>query len=344
MLLIFNIGSASFKYTLFDENLKTVDSKTIEYPKEAEIENAVKNLLKLPKLPNFPSIIGHRVVHGGERFYKPTKITPQVFQELKKISSLAPLHNPPVLKVIKLCLKIAPKIPNFAVFDTGFFKDLPKIASTYALPFGLCQRYHIKRYSFHGISHQYVAEETSKKLGRPFEELKLITCHLGAGSSITAIKKGKPIDTSMGFTPLEGLVMATRCGDIDPAIVIYLQKEVGFSIDEVDELLNKKSGLLGISGLSSDLRDLTAAYNKDKRAKIAIDIYCYKIKKYIGAYAVALEGLDALIFTGAVGEGNKFVREKATKGLKKVLGDFEILVIPTDEELAIAKALQTLRV
>lgn len=337
MILIFNVGSASFKYTFLDSRLNMVCTRTIEYPSAKDVTRTVRSLLQSREL----KLIGHRIVHGGNKFFKPTKITPKVLKELKKVSSLAPLHNPPALKIVKLCKKIAPQIPNFAVFDTGFFRNLPKIASTYALPLDICEKHHIKRYGFHGISHQYVAKEAAKKLGQPLKKLNLITCHLGAGCSVTAIKKGLPVDTSMGFTPLEGLVMATRCGDIDPTIPLHLQKETKLSTNEVSELLNKKSGLLGLSGLSSDLRDLTAIYSKKNRVKLAVDIYCYRVKKYIGAYTAVLTSLDAVIFTGAVGEGNKFIREKVTKGLKRVLGNFEILVIPTNEELAIAEAIRS---
>ena len=386
MILVFNIGSASFRWALFDRNLKKLAGERIEYPDFSKLEELTREVLIKNKsrqgkeldslrskesnsgeLPAENLTIAHRVVHGGLEFQKPTKITDEVLTKLETLSELAPLHNPPALEVIKVCRRELPDIPNIACFDTSFFADLPDYAKYYALPLGLTEKHQILRYGFHGISHEYVAKEAAKKLKRSLEELQLITCHLGAGVSITATENGKPIDTSMGFTPLEGLMMATRSGNIDPAIVLFLQKR-GMEPEEIEKMLNRKSGLLGISGFSSDIRDIIEKSRQEKesgfsesdsslceesdsfpdnsfpnpekqrlRAGLALQMYAYQAKKYIGAYAVALGGLDALVFTGAVAEGSELVRQMITHGLHDVLGDFEILVIPTNEELAIAK-------
>ena len=298
-----------------------------------------------------------RQLYGVLDKTKPTKVTDKVFTKLENFSQLAPLHNPPALEVIKTCRQELPNISNIACFDTSFFADLPDYAKYYALPPEITKKYQIQRYGFHGISHEYIAQEAAKQLNKSFEELQLITCHLGSGASITAIENGQPIDTSMGFTPLEGLMMATRSGNIDPAIPILLNKQ-GLKPEEIENILNRKSGLLGISGFSGDMRDiieksqsldevesLTLENSKEfdsrksqkLRAGLALQMYAYQIKKYIGAYAVALGGLDALVFTGAVAEGSKLVRSMITHGLSEVLGRFETLIIPANEELAIAK-------
>ncbi|MCG2686178.1 acetate/propionate family kinase, partial [Candidatus Parcubacteria bacterium] len=294
-----------------------------------------------------PNVVGYRIVHGGTKYFKPTRLTDEVLQDLENLSDLAPLHNPPALAVAKKALKKWPKAEHWAVFDTSFFTEMPSYTKIYALPLELTEKYQIFRYGFHGISHQYVAQEAARRLKKDLAQLKLITCHLGAGCSITALEDGQPIDTSMGFTPLEGLVMATRSGDIGPAVVSYLCQKTGLGFPEIIQTLNEKSGLLGISGLSSDLRQVIQKAQEGKksgeeinesvrRAGLALQIYAYRVKKYIGAYWAALGGLDALVFTGAVGENCELIREMICHGLD-VLGDFKTLVIPTNEELQIAR-------
>lgn len=303
--------------------------------------------------------VGHRVVHGGEEFNESVVVTDEVMKKIAKYSDLAPLHNPPNLIGIRACRKSLPKAIQVACFDTAFHHSIPKEAFVYAIPYELYQRYGIRKYGFHGTSHKYVSTRYAALAKKNIVDLNLITCHLGNGCSIAAIEKGKSVDTSMGFTPLEGLVMGTRCGDIDPAITFYLL-EKGYSGTELNTLLNKKSGLLGISGVSNDMRNLLQAQEKgDLRAKLAIDIFSYRIKKYIGSYMAILGKVDAVIFTGGIGENNAFVRQrslknldflgieldetlnnKATKGfegkINKETSKVEICVIPTNEELQIA--------
>ncbi|MDP2874479.1 MAG: acetate/propionate family kinase [bacterium] len=343
IIAVLNIGSSSFKYTFYDEDFKAIEKGQAEdFPDwQLKAEKYLKDLVA----------IGHRMVHGADKYFDPTVVNDQVFADLTEFSVLAPLHNPPALKVIQLCRQAYPEIKNVAVFDTGFYKNLPLYTRLYPIPLDIDPK--IRRYGFHGTSHRYVAEESAKKLGRPLTELKIITVHLGAGCSITAIEDGQPIDTSMGFTPLEGLMMATRCGSIDPAIIFYLAREKKMSLDEIEKLLNEKSGLLGVSGVSIDPREILAVANKasDKsspeekeqaaRAGLALQMYAYRVKKYIGAYFVALGGLDALVFTGKVGENSELIREMITNGLGG-LGKFTVLVIPTDEELAIARQVASL--
>lgn len=362
MILIFNIGSASFRWALFDEKLNRVSGDYLEYLDFSKLEESTKNVLGTLGGPTSDEVgprkrhptrlwrVGHRVVHGGIEFRKPTEITDKVLAKLEALSALAPLHHPPALEVVKICRKEIPNTPNVACFDTSFYIDLPDYAKYYALPLELAERHKIFKYGFHGISHEYIAEEAAKKLKKPLEELKLITCHLGAGASICAIEDGKPIDTSMGFTPLEGLMMATRSGNLDPAIPLFLQAKGKLSQEETLELLNKKSGLLGVSGISGDVRDIIKAMKDEKeeqtkksRAGLALQMYAYRVKKYIGAYAVSLGGLDALVFTGAVAEGSELVRNMITHGLFEVLGDFEILTIPGNEELAIARKIEKIK-
>lgn len=310
-------------------------------------EEAFKLLIsKIADLKDKIIIIGHRVVHGGEDFTDPTLVTRQIFNRLKKYNKLAPLHNPVILKCIAASIKYLPDIQDVAVFDTAFYKSLPPYAFIYALPLKFYKRYGIRRYGFHGISHQYVAEQAAQKLRKPLKKINLITCHLGSGCSITAIKNGQAIDTSMGFTPLEGLVMSTRTGSIDPAIPLYLIRELKMTEEEVDGLLNKHSGFFGLSG-SLDMREILVkagykvagfsdkikATKREKEiAKLTIDIFIYNIKKYIGAYRSILNKVDALVFTGGIGERSAIIRNLI---LKDMLG-FKVLVIPTNEELMIA--------
>lgn len=343
-ILIFNAGSSSLKFELFETApLKSLyeghfdnHGKPIENFERA-VSEAIHILIKKRAIKNLSDIsaIGHRVVHGGEKYTKPTKITPAVINTIKKMSSLAPLHNPPNLACILACRKIFPKTKQVAVFDTAFHHTMPEKAYLYGLPYSLSSKRGIRRYGFHGISHQYVFEQARKKLGAK-KTRRTITCHLGNGCSITAILNGKVIDTSMGFTPLEGVPMGTRSGDIDPAIIFHLI-ENGMSAKEAENLLTKKSGLLGVSQISSDVRDLWLRYKKkDQRAKRTLHWFAYRIAKYIGAYAVALGGLDCIVFTGGIGENAPYVRRWILNYLK-IFQKKKVLIIPTDEEKKIAE-------
>jgi acetate kinase len=305
------------------------------------------------------SAVGHRVVHGAEKFSKSTIITEEVEATIRECFPLAPLHNPPNLMGFLACKMILPNIPHVAVFDTAFHQTMPEYAYLYAIPYRLYTEYSIRRYGFHGTSHRYVANRAEKLLGKSLESLKIITCHLGNGCSITAVSEGKSVDTSMGLTPLEGLVMGTRSGDIDPALVFFLMDRLGMDFQQVDNLLNKESGLLGLSGKSRDVRDLLkASENGDKRSKLALKVFCYRVRKYIGAYAAAMGGLDAVIFTAGIGENAVQLRKEICEDLEFMGIEFDpeknkseerekfinmenskvkVLVIPTNEELLIAR-------
>jgi len=270
--------------------------------------------------------VGHRVVHGGETFSGSVLITEQVLKALRDNIELAPLHNPPNLKGIKAAMEHLPNVPQVGVFDTAFHSSMPPHAYLYGIPFKLYKRYKIRRYGFHGTSHRFVSKRASIVLGKPYDELKIITAHLGNGGSMAAIKYGKSIDTSMGFTPLEGLLMGTRCGDLDPSIVTYVMGKEGLSISETNALLNKHGGLVGISGESSDMREILQAVDEgDKKSTYALDVYTYRIKKYIGSYAAAMGGVDAVVFTGGVGENSDRIR-------KDVCSELEFLGIEIDDE------------
>ncbi len=302
--------------------------------------------------------IGHRVVHGGETFSASVLITEDVVKALRDNIELAPLHNPHNLRGISACDTIIPGTPQVAVFDTAFHQGMPRRAFLYGIPYALYSQYRIRRYGFHGSSHRYVSERAAELLGRDLADVKLITCHLGNGCSMAAIKGGTSIDTTMGFTPLEGLLMGTRSGDIDPSVILYIMGKEGLALNEANTLLNKHSGLQGISGISSDMREIIAEMkNGDKKATYAFTVFCYRITKYIGAYAAAMGGLDAVVFTGGIGENSADVRQQTCEGLE-FLGiaiddavnrspDLEknisaagsrtsVLVIPTNEELVIA--------
>lgn len=281
--------------------------------------------------------VGHRVVHGGEEFSRSVLITKKVIKTIKRCFELAPLHNPPNLLGIMACRRLLPGIVQVAVFDTAFYQSMSPYAYVYGLPYKLYKRYSIRRYGFHGTSHKYVAIMAAKTLKRPLKKLKLVTCHLGNGCSITATEFGKAVDTSMGFTPLEGLLMGTRCGDIDPAVVFYLMDKEKLTVEKINDILNKKSGLLGLSGISNDMRDVYKAAQKgNKRAKLAFEVFVYRIQKYIGAYAAAMGGLDAIVFTAGIGENHAPTRKAVCKKLG-FLGKVKVLVIPTNEELMIAQ-------
>lgn len=305
------------------------------------------------------SAVGHRVVHGGEKYASSVLVTDDVMKALDENTHLAPLHNPPNIIGIEACKALMPSTPMVAVFDTAFHQTMPKEAFMYAIPYELYEEHGIRRYGFHGTSHRFVSGVAAEMLGKDIKDCRIITCHLGNGASVAAIKNGESIDTSMGFTPLEGLVMGTRCGDMDPAIVTFLQKEAGMSADEVNNLMNKKSGVLGISGVSSDFRDIeNAAGEGNERAKLALDVYNYRVRKYIGAYAAAMGGVDAVVFTAGLGENAPATRLDICKGLEflginvdaeknNVRGKavdvsaenatVKVFVIPTDEELMIAR-------
>jgi len=305
------------------------------------------------------SAVGHRVVHGGEKFRESVLINDDVMEAIQSCVELAPLHNPANITGIEACRQLMPDKPQVAVFDTAFHQTMPKYAYLYALPYEIYEKYGVRKYGFHGTSHKYVAERAAIMLGRPLEELNLITCHLGNGASVCAIKKGKSVDTSMGFTPLAGLAMGTRSGTIDPAVISFLMEKENLTISQINENLNKKSGILGISGISSDFRDVIAAAEKgNERAQLAIDIFCYRVKKYIAEYMGVLNGADGIVFTAGIGENNALIRELIVKDLdylgieldplrndvrgeeriiSKDSSKIKLLVIPTNEELAIAK-------
>ena len=303
--------------------------------------------------------VGHRVEHGGERFTDSVLISDDVLNGIEACAEIAPLHNPPNLYGIKACMRLMYNTPQVAVFDTAFHQTMPKVAYLYGLPYEMYVKYGLRRYGFHGTSHKYVAQQAAEMMGEHMSDLRFITCHLGNGASIAAIKYGKSIDTSMGYTPLEGLVMGTRSGEIDPAIIPFLMEKENMNAQQIDDYLNRRSGILGISGLSSDFRDLESAANRgDERGQLAIDIFAYKVKKYIGGYVAAMGGVDAIIFTAGLGENSPFMRDKICNGLEylgtridpelnKLRGKqmeisikrarVKIFVIPTNEELVIAR-------
>ncbi len=307
--------------------------------------------------------MGHRVVHGGDKYIQPVVVTGKILEEMAKLDQLAPLHNPVNRMGIKEGLRLLPEARPVAVFDTAFHSKMPPQAHLYGLPFEYYQDHGIRRYGFHGPSHNYVALKAAEFLKKPFSDMKMVTCHLGNGASICAIDHGRSVDTSMGFTPTEGLVMGTRCGDLDPSVILYLQRNQGLSLDAMDDLLNRQSGLKGISGISNDLREIEAAAEKgDRRVLLAIQLFCYRVKKYIGAYGAVMSRLDTLIFTGGIGEGSAGVRARICQGLgymgisldevqnktgtperggvKKISDEasaVKVLIVPTDEERMIAR-------
>ncbi len=389
-VLVINAGSSSLKYQLIDMTDRSVlakglaerigiDSPKISYKagetkveKDADMKNHddaigfVLGFLTDPEIGVVKGMdeivaVGHRAVHGGEKFNKSAIITEEVMDTIESLIELAPLHNPAVIMGIRACQKAMPTTPMVTVFDTAFHQTMPPIAYLYGLPYEDYQEYAIRRYGFHGTSHRYVSARVAAQLGRPIEELKIVTCHLGNGSSICAVDGGKSVDTSMGFTPLEGVIMGTRSGNLDPAIVSYLAAKKGFGFKEIDNYLNKKSGILGLSGISSDFRDVeAAAIAGDERANTARATCAYGIKKYVGAYAAAMGGLDAVVFTAGVGENDPYIRGLVCKNLQFLGIDFDAefnmkaprgqeicltrpgskvsaWVIPTDEEMVIAQ-------
>ncbi len=389
-ILVMNSGSSSLKFQLFAmENLAVLASGVVESIGDAQgiitmhyvDEKGKEQKLSLKKevtdhrmaieimaslfqekeiLSDVTQLagVGHRVVHGGEDFHRPTRITTEVLDAIRALNPLAPLHNPANIAGIEVVMEKLPEVPQVAVFDTAFHQSIPEHAYLYALPYSLYKEQKVRRYGFHGTSHAYVSKAAAGYLGRPYEDLKIITLHLGNGASAAAIDSGKCIDTSMGLTPLEGLVMGTRSGDLDPAILFYLARETGMNMDELDILLNKKSGLKGICG-NNDMRSIDhLAKAGDRQALLAFHIFCYRIRKYIGSYLAVLGGADCLIFTGGIGENAISVREHCLKGLgslgftldpiknnkhSKTIMEIQssaspgkILVVPTNEELEIA--------
>lgn len=388
-IFVVNCGSSSIKYQLINMENESVLAKgmverigmegallkhtptgkyTVDLP--ADIPDhavGIKMIINALINPEYGVIadmgdidaVGHRVVHGGERFADSVLITQDVLKGIEACAEIAPLHNPPNLHGINACMEIMPTTPQVAVFDTAFHQTLPKVAYLYGLPYELYVKYGLRRYGFHGTSHKYVAQVAASMMQEHMTDLRIITCHLGNGASITAIKYGKSIDTSMGYTPLEGLIMGTRSGEIDPAIIPFLMEKENMTAPQIDDYLNRRSGILGISGLSSDFRDLESAANRgDERSQLAIDLFAYKVKKYIGGYVAAMGGVDAIVFTAGVGENSPFMRDKICNGLEylgtridpernKVRGkaqeisvkraNVKIFVIPTNEELVIAR-------
>ena len=303
--------------------------------------------------------VGHRVVHAGEKYAGSVLVTEAVMKALEECVELAPLHNPPNLLGIRACQQLMPGVPMVAVFDTAFHQTMPQHAYMYALPYEYYENYRIRKYGFHGTSHKYVSARAAEILGKDIKDLKIITCHLGNGASVAAVKNGVCIDTSMGFTPLEGLAMGTRSGDLDPAIVTFLMEKEGLDADGVNNVLNKKSGMIGLSGVSSDFRDLWDASDAgNERAKMALDKFCYTVKKYVGAYAAAMNGVDCIVFTAGIGENDHGVREAVCKDMEYLGVKFDasknnvrgketilstedskvkVILIPTEEELMIAR-------
>ncbi len=389
-VLVINCGSSSLKFQLIDASSERVIAKGLcerigiegsqlvytpaggekvkaqaQMPSHVEAIQVVLNALTDTKTGVIEQLdeigaIGHRIVHGGEKFANATIITEEVLNAIKECSDLAPLHNPANLIGITACKKLMPNIPMVAVFDTAFHQTMPEEAYLYAIPYEYYEKYKIRRYGFHGTSHAYVSKKASIVLGQKYEDMKIIVCHLGNGASISAVEHGHSIDTSMGFTPLEGLIMGTRSGDIDPSIIEFIGQKEGKSLAEIMDILNKKSGVLGLSaGFSSDFRDLEDAYLEGQVASVrALKTFAYHVVKYIGAYAAAMNGVDAICFTGGVGENSPILRNIICERLRfmgiaieqepnQVRGEdivistkestVTVMVIPTDEELSIAR-------
>lgn len=389
IVFVVNCGSSSLKYQLIDMTKENVMAKGLierigmdgsvlkhtpgneeaveintEIPDHKVAIQLVINALTdenhgvIKKMSEI-NAVGHRVVHGGERFTDSMLINSDVIAGIEACCEIAPLHNPPNLHGINACMELMPEVPQVAVFDTAFHQTMPKTAFLYGLPYEMYVKYGLRRYGFHGTSHRYVAQRAAEMMGEHMSDLRIITCHLGNGASLTAIKYGRSVDTSMGYTPLEGLIMGTRSGEIDPAIIPFLMEKENMDAQQIDNFLNRRSGILGISGLSSDFRDLEqAANNGDERSQLAIDIFAYKVRKYIGGYVAAMGGVDAIVFTAGLGENSPFMREKICNGLEflgtridpelnKIRGKAreisvkrartKIFVVPTNEELVIAR-------
>ena len=397
-VLVLNSGSSSVKYQLIETSLELIEQdsdhaiargsverigtssavhtyrpagrdKTSEVKEILEHRVAIAEIIHTLTNPQTGVIreakeieaVGHRMVHGGEKFTQSALCTPDVVQEIEACCELAPLHNPHNLRGLYAARQILPDVPHAAVFDTSYHQTMPPHAYLYGLPYVLYTRHHIRRYGFHGTSHRFVGWRSRKLLGRPREETRLVTCHLGNGASMCAIDHGRSVDTSMGFTPLEGLLMGTRTGDLDPAVLFHVMHKEELTEHEMNTLLNKHSGLFGVSGVSNDMLELEKAEAQgNERAKLAIDIFCYRVRKYVGAYAAAMGGVDAVVFTGGIGENSPIVRARAMAGLEFMGATIDparneaavkgaeadisaasatvrTLVIPTNEELIIAR-------
>lgn len=332
-ILVLNCGSSSVKY-------QVVETTTKEKIVDADIQRvtdhaaAIQEILANIDLSEIKAV-GHRVVHGGEKFQHSVIVDDEVLAEMDRIEFLAPLHNPAAMAGVRACRAQMPDLPNILVFDTAFHSTMEPGAYLYGLPYEDYEKYGIRKYGFHGTSHQYVAMQAAEQLGRPLAELKLITCHIGNGASVCAIQNGKCVDTSMGMTPLAGLVMGTRAGDIDAAALSILCKEHNFTIDEAITYLNKSCGLKGLSGLSSDMRDLEPAIPTNERVKTAIDVFIHRLVHYVGAYVAQMKGCDAVVWTGGIGVHRKFVSERVMAHFD-YLPDCKKMIIKTNEELMIA--------
>ena len=387
-ILVINAGSTTLKYQLINSDDESVIAKglceriggkgvinynkrdgskaseTVEMPDHSVALGLVIEKLTDPEFGLVKDLseidaVGHRVVHGGESFSKSVVVDDQIFEEIRACSDLAPLHNPANILGINACRKLMPNVPNVAVFDTAFHQTMPEKAYIYGLPYSYYEKYKVRRYGFHGTSHSFVSKRAIEILGKPVEDSKVIVCHLGGGASITAVQGGKSIDTSMGMTPLEGIIMGTRSGSIDPAIIEYIAHKEECGIDDIMNTLNKKSGIFGISGISSDMRDIDAGYEKgDAKATIAFKVFCYQAAKLIGGYVAAMNGVDSIVFTAGIGEHDHLVREEILSyfgylgvTLDKEANDnchdealisgadskVKVYAIPTNEELAIAR-------
>jgi len=389
-ILIVNCGSSSIKYQLHDtiagcalangivsnigEEVSYLNHEAggmllshavVSPTHRAGFEIVIETLLSneygvLPKISEVLAV-GHRIAHGGNAFTESTLITEEVIRKIEEIVPLAPLHNPANLLGVREAMRLLPNVPHVAVFDTTFHQTMSPVTYLYALPYEYYERYGIRRYGFHGTSCQYVSEQAAKFLGKPLAKLKMVICHLGNGVTLDAIAGGKSIDTSMGFTPLEGLMMGTRSGNIDPGVIFFLNRKVGLSVDQIDDILNRKSGLLGISGISNDIRKvIDGAESGNKRCQLALDMFAYRVRKYIGSYAAALGGINTLVFTAGIGENSPCLRAKICRGLEflgiaidddtnetavgrqqvisKPGASVETLVIPTDEGRSIVLA------
>lgn len=384
-ILSINAGSSSLKFQLFKMPEETVLAKglieriglndsvfkikindsenkeTLNIPNhEVAVKKLLESLTSTGVIQSLTEIdaIGHRIVHGSERFNDSIKINDNVIHQIEEISELAPLHNPANLTGVKAFQEVLPDVPMVAVFDTAFHQTMPEESYLYSLPYEYYKKYGIRKYGFHGTSHKYVSERAAKLLGVPLEQLRLISCHLGNGASITAVEGGKSLDTSMGFTPLAGVTMGTRSGDIDPALIPYIMEKTGKTAEEVLDVLNKESGMLALSGFSSDLRDIEKEAGKNPRADLALKVFAERIHTFIGSYAARMSGVDAIIFTAGIGENSDTVRASVLNGLEfmgvywdpalnKVRGKeafinyphspVKVIVIPTDEEVMIAR-------
>jgi len=390
-IIIINCGSSSIKYQLFDLATReilargqvekiglhgsfirherndgdqvTLEGEIVDHQAGIEYMLGLLTSKKRGSLKSFDEIdaVGHRVVHGGEKFHDSMLITQEVIKGVEDCIDLAPLHNPPNLKGIYAIQSLLPKVPQVATFDTAFHQTMPDYAYMYAIPYSLYKKYGLRRYGFHGSSHRYVAKRACEILGKKAEDLKLITCHLGNGASMTAIKGGRSVDTSMGLTPVEGLIMGTRTGDLDLGVLIYIMQKEEIGLNAINTLINKHSGMLGVTGVSSDMREIEteACEKKNERAILGLSMYHYRIKKYIGSYMAALGGADAIVFTGGIGENATRSRQEFCKGLEymgieldqvknkaargkeaiisKDSSRVKLMVIPTNEELVIAE-------